>query len=385
MSPGQIMVCMGTRPEVIKLAPVIKELERRGEDLMLVTTGQHREMLQQALDTFGLRPHIDLELMEPGQSLGNLTGRAIPALDAVIAEADPRVVVVQGDTTTAFCGALGAFYRRVPVAHVEAGLRTRVLTDPFPEEANRRLIGQLACWHFCPTPAAAENLLGEGVDATKVYVTGNTSIDAALSIAASSQRPVVNDNVSRRVLVTMHRRETQGDTQRRISRAIAQLAQREDVHIVFPVHLSPAVRKSVLPELAGRPNVTLCEPLDYRDLIDRLREVELVITDSGGLQEEAPAFDVPVLVMRETTERPEGVSAGCSVLCGTDPEAILAHARRLLDDPAIYARMANAQNPYGDGRAAARIVDVLLDDSEPSMVFRRASSPAATPQPGAVL
>jgi UDP-N-acetylglucosamine 2-epimerase (non-hydrolysing) len=364
VSSQPLLACVGTRPEVIKMAPVIHELARRGEQVHLVTTGQHREMLRQALDTFELEPDIDLELMQSGQSLAELTGRAIPALDRVIGETHPRLVLVQGDTTTALCGALAAFYQRVPVGHVEAGLRTNVPTDPFPEEANRRLIGQLATWHFCPTPLNAEHLLREAITQSSVYVTGNTVIDAALAVAARTTPAAPRADGRRRVLVTMHRRETQGETQQRISQAIAQLAWREDVHVIFPLHLSPSVRASVVPILDGHPNVTLCDPMDYEALIAQLCSVDLVITDSGGLQEEAPAFGLPVLVMRDTTERPEGVAAGCSVLCGADPDRILAHANELLDDPTVYARMAGACSPYGDGHAAKRIVDALTAVTE---------------------
>jgi UDP-N-acetylglucosamine 2-epimerase (non-hydrolysing) len=344
---------------VIKIAPVIHELARRGEQARLVSTGQHREMLRQALDTFELEPDIDLELMQPAQSLADLTGRAIPALDRVIGEVRPRLMLVQGDTTTALSGTLAAFYQQVPVGHVEAGLRTNVPTNPFPEEANRRLIGQLASWHFCPTPLNAENLMREGIDQSSVYVTGNTVIDAALAVAARITRKAPRSDGRRRILVTMHRRESQGELQQHMCHAIAQLAERKDVHVIFPLHLSPSVRASVIPILHRHPNVTLCNPLDYEEMVAQLCSSDLVITDSGGLQEEAPAFGVPVLVMRDTTERPEGVAAGCSILCGADPERILSHAHELLDDPLVYARMANAPSPYGDGKAAERIVDAL--------------------------
>jgi UDP-N-acetylglucosamine 2-epimerase (non-hydrolysing) len=331
-------------------------------------------MLDQALAAFGLEPDLDLELMEPSQTLAGLTARAVAALDRALAALRPRLVLVQGDTTTAMCGALAALYQQVPVGHVEAGLRTGVLADPFPEEANRRLIGQLATWHFCPTPLSAENILREGVSRSSVYVTGNTVIDAALKVAerCSSTTPGRRRGGRREVLVTMHRRESQGELQRRISGAIAQLANRGDVHVTFPVHLSPAVRASVLPVLGGHPHVSLSDPLDYEALIACLSRVDLVITDSGGLQEEAPAFGVPVLIMRETTERPEGVTAGCSRLCGTDPGRILAHAEELLDDHAAYARMASASNPYGDGRAAVRIVDALLAADRGTSVLQAA-------------
>jgi UDP-N-acetylglucosamine 2-epimerase (non-hydrolysing) len=355
-----IAVCFGTRPEVVKLAPVIHELRRRDLPMIAVTTGQHREMLDQMLSTFDLEPDVDLRLMSAGQTLAELTGRAIHALGEVFGRLQPSAVVVQGDTTTAFCGALAGFYHGIPVAHVEAGLRTGDMTNPFPEEANRRLIGQISRWHFTPSETARDNLLREGFNPCDIEVTGNTVIDAARWVAdrhALLRRP--RSGGRRRVLVTMHRRESQGDAQRAISRMLACLAQRADVEIVFPVHLSPAVRASVMPELDAHDNVTLLDPLDYEHFIAELTAADLVLTDSGGVQEEAPAFDVPVLVMRDTTERPEGVEAGCARLCGTDPQTILQHAERVLDDDVLYERMAAAPNPYGDGCAAERIVSRL--------------------------
>jgi UDP-N-acetylglucosamine 2-epimerase (non-hydrolysing) len=357
-----VLVCFGTRPEVVKLAPVVHELRRRAVPVVVATTGQHREMLAQMLEDFELEPDVDCALMQPGQALSDLTGRAVAALGEVVRAAGPAAVVVQGDTTTAFCGALAAFYEQVPVAHVEAGLRTGDVTNPFPEEANRRLVAQLARWHFCPTETSRANLLREGFAPAAVSVTGNTTIDAVTWMADRAPRPA--PVTGRRVLVTMHRRESQGDAQRAISRMLARLADRDDVHVVFPVHLSPAVRASVLPELWGHPSVTLREPLGYAEFVGELAAADLVLSDSGGVQEEAPALDVPVLVMRETTERPEGVAAGCAVLCGTDPARILGEAERVLDDPLAHARMAAALNPYGDGRAAKAVVDRLVTELE---------------------
>jgi UDP-N-acetylglucosamine 2-epimerase (non-hydrolysing) len=356
-----LMVCIGTRPEAIKLAPVVQALERRGIPRLIVASGQHREMLDETLGVFNITPDIDLRLMRDRQTLAELTASAVSALDRVIASERPAALIVQGDTTTAMAAALAALYQQVPVAHVEAGLRTGVLANPFPEEANRRLLGQLATWHFCPTSACRANLLREGVRGDSVHVTGNTVIDAALSVAGSWQRADRSPRGQRHVLVTLHRRESHGEILRRISEAIARLAARPDVHVTFPVHRSPAVRESVIPVLGADRNVTLSEPFDYATMIRHLADADLVLTDSGGLQEEAPAFDIPVLVLRETTERPEGLAAGCSVLCGTDPERIFATASALLDDTATYARMARAENPYGDGRAAERIVGMLTD------------------------
>jgi UDP-N-acetylglucosamine 2-epimerase (non-hydrolysing) len=358
-----VLVCFGTRPEVVKLARVVNALKRAGMTVVCATTGQHREMLDRTLDAFDLIPEVDLALMSANQSLGELSGRAIPALGAVIESVDPSAVLVQGDTTTAFCAALAAFYAQVPVAHVEAGLRTHSLETPFPEEGNRRLIGQLARWHFCPTELARLNLRAEGIPHGSAWVTGNTGIDAARWTARRLRLVrAPRAGARREVLVTMHRRESQGEPQRAISRMLAHLADRGDVHLTFPVHLSPAVRASVLPELADHANVTLCDPLGYDEFIRALATADLALTDSGGVQEEAPTFGVPVVVMRDTTERPEGVDAGCAVLGGTDPDRILQAATRVLDDDDLHARMSAAPNPYGDGHAASRIAARLSDD-----------------------
>lgn len=367
MSARPLVVCVGTRPEAIKMAPVVQALSDAGEEPLLLSTGQHREMLQQALDAFGLEPDVDLELMQPGQTLAALTSRAVGALDEVIREIRPRAVLVQGDTTTAFCGALAAFYQQVPVGHVEAGLRTEHRRDPFPEEINRRLIAPLADWHFCPTERSLANLLAEGVPADSALLTGNTVVDALRAIADAPLQPALRALLPprlapRRLLVTLHRRETQGQAQRALCRMLADIASRDDVEIVFPVHVSPAVRASVYAELDGRPNVHLIPPLPYRPFVHLLRSADIVITDSGGMQEEAPSFGVPVLVMRRTTERPEGVEAGCARLSGTDPTRVAADISRLLDDQDAYAQMAHATNPYGDGHAAERIVARLSED-----------------------
>lgn len=383
-SAAKVLVCFGTRPEVIKLAPVIEQLHGcESLEPLMVTTGQHREMLDQMLDVFGIVPDVDHGLMRPCQALAELTGRAVIELGAAVATHEPAAVVVQGDTTTAMCAALAAFYAEVPVAHVEAGLRTNDPRRPFPEEINRRLVAQLARWHFCPTWRSAENLVLAGVDSNSVHVTGNTVIDALLStLNGSRSRPAALPPRwgRRRILVTLHRRETHGEPQRRLCRMLAELAQRSDLDVLFPVHMSPAVRASVRAELRARDRVYLTEPLDYVTFVRALQTSYLVLTDSGGIQEEAPALDVPVLVMRDKTERPEGVDAGCAVLCGTDPEGVKAHAIRLLDDPIAYQAMAGAPNPYGDGTAARQIVGRLEHDL--AAVGRPAESPpplAATP------
>jgi UDP-N-acetylglucosamine 2-epimerase (non-hydrolysing) len=304
--------------------------------------------------------------MRPEQTLAELTARAVTAFDAAFERWDPACVVVQGDTTTAMTAALAAFYRRIPVAHVEAGLRTGNLDNPFPEEGNRQLIGRLAAWHFAPTALAADALAAENVDAAKIILSGNPVIDAAQWTAARLPvAPARDDRRVRRLLVTLHRRETQGDRQREISRMLRALADRGDVHLTFPVHLSPAVRRSVIPELDGHPAVDLVEPLDYPSFIAALRSSDLVVTDSGGVQEEAPAFGVPVVVCRDTTERQEGVDAGCNVLAGSDPAAIRRHVERLLDDDLAYQTMRHARSPFGDGTAGDQIARRLVADLAP--------------------
>lgn len=361
----RVMVCFGTRPEVVKLAPVIHRLASEPRlDAVTVTTAQHREMLDQMLATFAIEPDIDLGLMRPDQRPGELASRAIGELYALIEELRPSAVLVQGDTTTAFCAAFAACYAGVPVGHVEAGLRTGDRTNPFPEEINRRLIAPLSRWHFCPTQRSVASLLAEGVRSSEVLLTGNTVVDALLRTAEDtltrSERALMPQRRSpRRILVTLHRRETQGERQRTLCGMLAALARRGDVEIVFPVHLSPAVREIVFAELDGLANVQLIDPLPYRPFVHLLRSAALVLTDSGGVQEEAPSFGIPVLVMRDRTERPEGIEAGCSRLSGTDPTRVLADVERLLDDADSYMRMARVANPYGDGRAADRIVEWL--------------------------
>jgi UDP-N-acetylglucosamine 2-epimerase (non-hydrolysing) len=362
------MVCLGTRPEAIKLAPVIGALRDRDDlSVTTVSTGQHRELLDQMLGFFGIEPDVDLGLMTHDQSLSTLTAAAIDRLGSVMAAAPPSVVLVQGDTTTALCAALAAFYAGVPVGHVEAGLRTHDRRRPFPEEVNRRMVAIVTHWHFCATQRSADNLAREGVSKQTILVTGNTVIDALLQTAA---RPLEarmlaslpRRRAARRVLVTLHRRETQGHDQRRLCRVLREIARRDDIEIVFPVHMSPAVRASVLPELEGLANVRLIDPLPYPAFVHVLSGSDIVVTDSGGVQEEAPSFGIPVLVVRDTTERPEGVEAGCARLCGTNPVDMRLELERLLDDGAAYAAMAHRANPYGDGAAADRIARRLARD-----------------------
>jgi UDP-N-acetylglucosamine 2-epimerase (non-hydrolysing) len=357
-----VVTILGTRPEVIKLAPVIAELRRdRTIESVVVSTGQHREMLDQMLEQFDLTADVDLDVMRPNQRLSDLTADLVRSLGDTLSALRPDWVVVQGDTTTAFCGALAAFYEGVAVAHVEAGLRSGDCRAPFPEEANRRLTARLATLHFCPTIRSAANLIREAVPEEQIVVTGNTVIDAlqwaverarAMPAAVSRMRP-------RRVLLTLHRRESHGEAMRSVCAAVRDLAGRGDTEVVFPVHPSPVVREIVLPELTGVEGVHMCEPLDYLSLVQVLDSCDVVLTDSGGLQEEGPALGKPVLVLRDTTERPEAVEAGVARLVGTKTSAIAGATATLLDDPLAYAAMAHPENPFGDGRARFRIVRAL--------------------------
>jgi UDP-N-acetylglucosamine 2-epimerase (non-hydrolysing) len=367
-----ILSVIGTRPEAVKMAPIVLGLRRTpGVRAQVCATAQHRELLDQTLEAFGIAAEADLDLMRPGQALASLTARAIEALDALYADLAPDLVLVQGDTTTVFCATLAAFYRRIPVGHVEAGLRTGDLRAPWPEEANRVLTTRLAALHFAPTARARENLLGEGVAPEAAFVTGNTGIDALFLIlrrlpdhldpdpAAPWRRPG-----SRPVLITAHRRENFGDRLVGLCQAIADLAGRfPDVPFVYPVHPNPHVRAVVQGVLGDRSdprlaaaNVHLIEPLAYPQFVGLMAACALILTDSGGVQEEAPSLGKPVLVLRDTTERPEAVAAGTVELVGTDRERIVRAATTLLTDPDAYARRTRRHNPYGDGHAAGRIV-----------------------------
>jgi len=357
------MLVLGTRPEAIKLAPVARAMAAGSQfEPIVVTTGQHREMLHQMLGLLYVDVRIALDVMRRRQQLSDLTARLVRDLGGVMREQRPDLVLVQGDTTTALAGALAAFYEKIPVAHVEAGLRTGVIDNPFPEELNRSLIGRIARWHFAPTPAAARHLTGEGIPEEQVFVTGNTVIDNLMWVLAEGTGTSAFGGAAKRILVTLHRRENQGERMRGMGRALTRLAARGDVEIVLPLHKSPAVREVLLPELEGQRGISLVEPLGYLDFAATLAECDLVLTDSGGIQEEAPSLSKPALVLRTTTERPEAVEAGAARLIGTDPEAIVSWANRLLDDPAEYRRMATAGNPFGDGTASARILSQLAED-----------------------
>lgn len=368
MQKQTIAVIFGTRPDTIKLAPVILELQRAAEEFQVVTiaTAQHRQMLDQVLNVFKIAPDFDLNIMQPKQTLAEITRNVIGALDQVLLETSPGMVLVQGDTTTTFAGALAAFYRRIPVGHVEAGLRTHDKANPFPEEINRRLTSSIADLHFAPTATSRKALLRENVPARSVFVTGNTVIDA-LRIAVRKDYtfsvPVVNDIVARRrkiLLITMHRRENWGQPMEAAARAIRRIAELHgELDVLFPVHLNPVVRDAVYPVLHGLPNVFLIQPLDYLDFVNIMARSHLIITDSGGVQEEGPSLGKPILVLREVTERPEAVKYGTVKLVGLNEQRIVNAAVKLLDDRRAYAAMASATNPYGDGKAARRTVQII--------------------------
>jgi UDP-N-acetylglucosamine 2-epimerase (non-hydrolysing) len=366
VAPVRVLVILGTRPEAIKLAPVVRALQASPRFApVLCSTDQHKEMLEQMLDAMQLVPDYRLGLMRHQQALPALTSLAVSGLGEVIRLEKPAAVVVQGDTTTCMCGALAACYESVPVAHVEAGLRSGCPDNPFPEELNRRVVAQLARWHFAPTRGAASNLRREGIDAASIEVTGNTGIDNLHWVLDRGLGSPRFRTGLRHVLVTLHRRENQGETMRGLAGAIRKLATRGDIEVLLPLHRSPAVRDVIGPVLADTPNVTLTDPLGYLEFTASLASADLVLTDSGGVQEEAPSLGKPVLVLRETTERPEAIAAGVASLVGTSAVAVYQAATRLLDDPAAYAAMAQAVSPFGDGRAAARIVSRLTAELAP--------------------
>ncbi len=367
MHLGKVMVVFGTRPEAIKMAPVIKEL-KKVEDIQTIVavTAQHRDMLDQVLSLFKIVPDYDLNLMQKQQDLYTITTGVLNGLREILAKEKPDLVLVHGDTSTTFVAALASFYERIPVGHVEAGLRTRNKYSPFPEEMNRSLTGRLAELHFAPTDTARENLLAESVAAFKIWVTGNTVIDALLDTVRTdyifpSDFPRL-DFDRRLLLVTTHRRENWGDRMRDIYEALLELTgEFEDIEVIFPVHKNPIVKDLALKMLGDRERFHLIEPLDYEPFANLMRKVHLILTDSGGLQEEAPSLGKPVLVLRDTTERPEAVKAGTVKLVGTNRQIIVREARRLLQDQSEYEKMAMAINPYGDGKAAQRIVKVIID------------------------
>ena len=364
----KVLFVFGTRPEAIKLCPVVWRLRSQAQDFVtrVCVTGQHRDMLDPVLAAFDVKPDHDLNLMLPGQTLFQSTSRILAALESVLKSEQPDLVLVQGDTTSTLCGALAGFYAGIPIGHVEAGLRTGDMTQPFPEEMNRVLTGRLAALHFAATSGAAQNLLDEGVDPDRITVTGNSGIDAVLYVRDSLESGRLTskglpalDPSKKLIVVTAHRRESFGDGFESICSALARLAARSDVQIVYPVHRNPNVREPVERRLAGLANVLLIEPVEYVPFVDLMRKAYLLITDSGGIQEEGPSLGKPVLVMRETTERPEAVEAGTAKLVGTDENAIVSAATRLLEDRNSYESMARVHNPYGDGQASIRIADAI--------------------------
>ncbi|MFC3213129.1 non-hydrolyzing UDP-N-acetylglucosamine 2-epimerase [Novosphingobium panipatense] len=370
---ARILVIFGTRPEAIKLFPVVHALKADPRlECVVCVSAQHRQMLDQVLQIAGITPDHDLDVMQPDQTLDTLTANLLTGLGRVMDAVKPDRVIVQGDTATAMSGALAAYYRKVPVDHVEAGLRSYNLYHPWPEEANRKIIGAMASLHFAPTQTSQAALLRENVPPERVHVTGNTVIDALQWVTAEiARRPSLASGLAeledrfsgRRIIgVTSHRRENFGDGMEQIARAVRHIAQRPDVAIIFPVHLNPNVRKVMNAALAGLDNVALIEPLDYPHFARLLAISTVMLTDSGGVQEEAPALGKPVLVMRETTERPEGVEAGTAKLVGTDAARIVTEISTLLDDSAAYETMARAHNPFGDGQASGRIVELLANE-----------------------
>jgi UDP-N-acetylglucosamine 2-epimerase (non-hydrolysing) len=369
----KVLTVFGTRPEAVKLAPVIRELEKHPEiDARVCVTAQHREMLDQVLDLFLIHPHYDLNLMKPDQSLAEITAAIMTNLDPLLEQLQPDWVLIQGDTSTVVATALLAFYRQIRVGHVEAGLRSGNKWQPFPEEINRKVAGVIADLHFAPTEENRDNLLKEGIPPECIVVTGNPVIDA-LNIIRMEPEPDEVKNLltrlgiaeggKRLVLITAHRRENFGQPLQNICQAVAGLAghYRDEVVFVYPVHLNPNVQKPVRERLSGIENIKLIPPLDYLPLVHLMKHATVVMTDSGGIQEEAPGLGIPTLVLREVTERPEGIAAGTLKLVGTDPDRIMAECRQLLDDPVVHQGMARAVNPFGDGHASERIVARLLE------------------------
>lgn len=359
----KIMLVFGTRPEAIKMCPLVRELQsRRTFRTLVCVSGQHRKMLDQVLQTFGVMPDYDLAIMRESQTLFDVTAGILEAIRPILEKESPDTVLVHGDTSTSFAAALACFYLHIPVAHVEAGLRTWNMESPFPEEFNRQAVSLIARYHFAPTQKAKENLLREGKPEHSIYVTGNTAIDALkMTVRPDYTHPELQwAEGSRLILLTAHRRENLGEPMRHMFRAVVRIQERyPDVKVIYPVHLNPAVRRIAEEELGGRERIHRIEPLDVLDFHNFMSRSHLVLTDSGGIQEEAPSLGKPVLVMRDTTERPEGVAAGTLKLVGTTEDTIFTEVCRLLDDPEEYEHMSRASNPYGDGNACKRIADVL--------------------------
>ena len=366
MKKIKVMSIFGTRPEAIKMAPLVKELESRNEiESIVCVTAQHREMLDQVLDTFKIKPDYDLNIMKQGQTLGDITTRALTGLEEVIKESTPDIVLVHGDTTTTFAGALAAFYNQVAIGHVEAGLRTNDKYSPFPEEMNRQMVDCMTDMYFAPTELSKANLLKENIAEDKIYVTGNTAIDAMATTVDKNythkELEWINPN-KRMILLTAHRRENLGEPMRHIFKAIKRIVEEfNDVKVIYPIHMNPKVREVANEVFQGLDRVKLIEPLEVFDFHNFQNKSYLILTDSGGVQEEAPSLGKPVLVLRDTTERPEGITAGTLKLVGTDEETIYNETKKLLTNKDEYNKMAHASNPYGDGNASKRIVDAIIE------------------------
>ncbi|MCL2409860.1 MAG: UDP-N-acetylglucosamine 2-epimerase (non-hydrolyzing) [Oscillospiraceae bacterium] len=361
----KVFTIFGTRPEAIKMAPLVKELESRAEiESIVCVTAQHRQMLDYVLEIFDIKPDFDLDLMRHGQTLSDITSGALTGIEGVLKEIRPDIVLVHGDTTTTLAGALAAFYQQIPVGHVEAGLRTWDKYSPYPEEMNRQMVDCIAELFFAPTEESKQNLLAENKDAAKIFVTGNTEIDALnITVAEDYSHPILDWCAGDRLLLmTAHRRENLGQPMHRIFRAIRRIADEfPDVKVVYPVHLNPKVRAVADEVLSGCDKIKLIEPLNVYDFHNFMKAAHIILTDSGGIQEAAPSLGKPVLVLRDTTERPEGIAAGTLKLTGTDEEIVYLHTKELLADEALYDKMSKASNPYGDGKASIRIADVIVE------------------------
>ena len=359
----KVMIIFGTRPEAIKVAPIIKELQKREETTPIVcVTAQHREMLDQVLEYMKIKPDYDLNIMKQGQTLSEITTRALTGLEEIIKKEQPDIVLVQGDTTTTLAGALAAFYNMVPVGHIEAGLRTYKKYSPFPEEINRQIVSRIADFNFAPTELAKNNLKAEGIEEKNIFVTGNTATDA-LKLTVSKE--IKQDNSKKIILLTVHRRENIGQNMENIFKAIKRIAQEyKDIKIIYPMHKNPKVREIAKEILKEQENIEMIEPLEVIEFHNLINKCYMILTDSGGIQEEAPSLNKPVLVLRDTTERPEGIEAGTLKLVGTEEKRIYEEAKRLLEDKQEYERMSKAPNPYGDGYASERIVDIIIKKLE---------------------
>ena len=361
----KVMSVFGTRPEAIKMAPLVKELEKREEiESIVVVTAQHREMLDQVLETFNIKPNYDLNIMKQGQTLADVTTRVLQGLEGIIKECKPNIVLVHGDTTTTFAGALAAFYNQVAIGHVEAGLRTYDKYSPWPEEMNRQMVDCITDLYFAPTNLSKKNLLKQNINENKIYVTGNTAIHAMDTTVNENYKHEVIDWVgdSKMILLTAHRRENLGEPMRHIFKAIKKLVDEfEDIKVVYPIHKNPLVRKIANEILQGNKRVRLIEPLEVFDFLNFQNKSFMIMSDSGGIQEEAPSLGKPVLVLRDTTERPEGIDAGTLKLVGTEEEMIYNEAKKLLTDKEVYDKMSKASNPYGDGQASKKIVDAIIE------------------------